>query len=350
MNLEQKKNFLVNLIYFFTISFIIFVLFKVLFVYLLPFVIGSIIAYIVQKPSNAIATRFKLKKEICATVIAVLFYLIFYIAFILLIWLLVSKTNSFINFLTSISDVFEDLFKNINTHISKIHSKFGANFKLTFQRVIGNTADSFTQKLALTFSNIVTSIIKNTPNLFLSAIITVVASCYMAKDYDKLILFFKGILNEKVYKNFLTIKNIFTKSIFKIFFGYLKITLITFIQLFLGLVLLKIEHFLIISIIISIIDLLPIIGTGAVLLPWAVISFLQNNYKIGIGLVLIYLIICIVRNFLEPKIIGEQIGINPIFILISIFLGLKLAGIVGVFIFPITLIVVFTFYRNKFAT
>ena len=350
MNLEQKKNFLVNLIYIFTISFIIFVLFKVLFVYLLPFVIGSIIAYLVQKPSNAIAKRFKFKKEICATVIAILFYVIFYIAFVLLIWLLVSKINSFINFLTSISDVFEDLFKNINTHISKINSKFGANFKLTFQRVIGNTADSFTQKLALTFSNIVTSIIKNTPNLFLSAIITVVASCYMAKDYDKLILFFKGILNEKVCKNFLTIKNIFTKSIFKIFFGYLKITLITFIQLFLGLLLLKIEHFLIISIIISIIDLLPIIGTGAVLLPWAVISFLQNNYKTGIGLVLIYLIICIVRNFLEPKIIGEQIGINPIFILISIFLGLKLAGIAGVFIFPITLIVVFTFYRNKFAT
>ena len=94
-------------------------------------------------------------------------------------------------------------------------------------------------------------------------------------------------------------------------------------------------------------DLLPVFGTGIILLPWSVFSFLQSNYKNGFGLVALYLIIMIVRNFAEPKIIGKQININPIFTLLFIFIGLRIGGIMGMLLFPLILTVVFTYYRRQ---
>ena len=156
------------------------------------------------------------------------------------------------------------------------------------------------------------------------------------------------MINEKLYKNIVTIKKLFADIILNFVLGYAKIMLITFFELMLGFIILGIKHSIIIAALISIIDLLPIIGTGTVLLPWSVFQFLQNNFKLGFGIAILYIIICIVRNFLEPKIIAEHIGMNPLFILISMFIGLKIAGIIGIIIFPVSLIVAFTFYRNKF--
>ena len=84
------------------------------------------------------------------------------------------------------------------------------------------------------------------------------------------------------------------------------------------------------------------------MLPWAVFLFLQGNYKLGFGIAFLFLLISIIRNFLEPKIIGDKMGINPIFTLAAMFLGLRLSGVVGMIMLPVALIVVYTFYRKKY--
>ena len=91
---------------------------------------------------------------------------------------------------------------------------------------------------------------------------------------------------------------------------------------------------------IAIFDLMPLLGTGGVLLPWALIALIMQNYFIAIGVFLLYLVITAVRNSLEPRIVGNQIGLHPLATLIAMILGLELIGLVGMMLFPITLVAI----------
>ena len=121
---------------------------------------------------------------------------------------------------------------------------------------------------------------------------------------------------------------------------------ITFTELLIGFIVLRIKYAPLLAALIAVIDILPVLGTGTVLVPWAAGELLLGNTAAGMGLAVLYGTITLVRNFAEPKIIGKQIGINPIFTLIAMFVGIKLLGIAGIFILPVTLIVVIEYYKN----
>lgn len=90
--------------------------------------------------------------------------------------------------------------------------------------------------------------------------------------------------------------------------------------------------------IISIVDALPILGTGTILIPWAIYSFLTGNVRMGLSLFILYCIVLIVRQLIEPKIVSEQIGIHPLLTLIAMYTGLNLLGFFGLIIGAITLL------------
>ena len=121
----------------------------------------------------------------------------------------------------------------------------------------------------------------------------------------------------------------------------------TYAELLLGLFLLKIKYAPFIALIIALVDVLPVIGTGTVMIPWAVLSVFLGNNRLALGLAVLYVIIVIVRNFLEPKIISTQIGMNPLFTLLAMFVGLKVLGFWGLILFPIILIVVIRYYKDE---
>ena len=210
-----------------------------------------------------------------------------------------------------------------------------------------DTISNLLSKLGNFITGAVTSFIRRIPALIFTSVITVVSTCYIAKDFERLKRFVKGFINISTYEKIIKIKSAFTDCFFKFSVGYFWLYLLTFIELMLGLLILKIPNFIVLALLISFVDLLPVFGTGVVLLPWSVFSFLQSNYKNGFGLLFLYLFIMIVRNFAEPKIIGKQININPIFTLLFIFIGLQIGGIAGMLLFPLILTVAFTYYRRQ---
>ena len=109
----------------------------------------------------------------------------------------------------------------------------------------------------------------------------------------------------------------------------------------------KIEYAFILAAAVAVIDLLPVLGTGTVLVPWSIILLAAGDTFKGIGILLLYLITVVVRNVAEPKVIGGQMGINPLFTLLAMFAGLKLFGFWGLFMFPIALIVIIKYYKNE---
>ena len=343
---KDKKEFLINFSFTAVVFIIVFFLLRITFKYLTPFVLAVIIASLMQKPAGFISGKTKIKKEIAAAILTMGVYLLFaaLLSFIIyetiyLISALLSKSphilNTFSDWLSGLYEKTEDLLSGISP---KLHKEI--------MSVMGETAENFVLKLSGTFSSFITSFAKNIPSVFISSIVALVASCYIAKDYEKLKKFFIGIISDRVHIIIGRVKKIVNKSIFGILKGYLLLFLITFVQLTLGFFIIRIKYAPLIALIISIVDFLPVLGTGIVLIPWGLISIITGDTFVGFSLIVIYLINMIVRNFAEPKILGKQMGINPLFTLFSMFLGLKFFGFWGLLLFPLALIVTFRYYSD----
>lgn len=133
--------------------------------------------------------------------------------------------------------------------------------------------------------------------------------------------------------------------------GYLKSQLIlmgiTFIILITGLMILKVPYSTLIAIAISIVDVLPVLGSGIIIVPWSIISFILGNSYLGKGLAIIYIILIITRQVLEPKIMGKEIGVRPLYTFLATILGSIVLGAVGLVVGPLIAVVITSIIRTK---
>lgn len=347
MNINQKKDFLINLLFYTACIFVICFSFKFMTAYLLPFLIGLITAYSVQKPAFYISGKLKIKKQLCAAVLSVMLYFIIVLLLFLIFWFVFSKINVIIEYVLKQIGTFKSYTEKINGFTDKFSHTFDKDTVSALEKVFEDAVTNTGTKITDFISKTATLLIKRIPAIFVSVIVTVVATCYISKDYDKLKKFLKGFVKEKTYNTAVEIKNIFTDCILKFIFGYFLIMLITFVELLIGFFALGVDNYVLTAAAVSLIDILPVLGTGTVLLPWSFLLFLQGDVKLAVGMIVLYIVISVIRNFTEPKIIGKQIGINPLFTLLFMFLGLKLAGLTGMIFLPISLIVGYTFYKKE---
>ena len=133
------------------------------------------------------------------------------------------------------------------------------------------------------------------------------------------------------------VKGYVSGTLIKCILSYGLIMCITFTEITIGLLLMKIPNAVLIAACIAVFDILPVLGTGGIMIPWAIISLIIGDYFIGFGLLVLYLVITVIRNIIEPKIVGHQVGLHPVITLASMLAGLNLFGIIGLFGFPITL-------------
>lgn len=167
----------------------------------------------------------------------------------------------------------------------------------------------------------------------------------MVKDYEKLITYIHRFFPKRVIR---TLKNISEHGL-KTAFAFLKaqflIALLSSSIVFLGFVILRIEHPFTIAMIVLLIDLIPYIGIGFFFIPWIIYSFLTKQFDIAIQLSVVYSVVVIMRQFIEPRMIAKQIGIHPLVALLVLFAGFQYFGLIGIVITPLILIVVSTLYK-----
>lgn len=349
MNLEEKKNFIINFLYFTFWFVILYLIFKVAFLYLLPFLIGIIIASAVQKPAIIISKKIKIKQELCASFLSVICFIALVCIISVFVWILYTQFSELINQISNYSGSIISFFENFYNYFKKIFNSLGEGFKGTLNNFSQNTVNTLITKVSLLFSSLITTFIKRLPTLFVSVVVTVVATCYIAKDYDRLLSFLKGFIGKKLYKKTNDFYMVIKKCFLKFFIGYFWLFVLTFFQLLFGFLLLGIKHFVALAFLVAFLDLLPIIGTATILIPWSIFMFFIGDFSIGFGLLILLVFIVVVRNYAEPKIIGKQTGINPLFTLIFIFIGLRFGGFFGMLILPITLTAVFNYYRKIYS-
>ena len=347
MTKEYKKDFLLNVFFIVTVLALIVVVSKFLLAYIFPFVIGIGVAFVVQKPALYLSKRLHINKQVFAVTLTVLICFVVLAAIFLGVWALGNRMTEYISKMPEYIRGFQKTVDGMEKKITDNIQSLTAGQKNAIQTAFSKAINSFITLATDFISDTAANIIKGLPGFLISSIVTVVASCYLAKDFDRLKRFAAGLMKPERVKTVSGIKNVFVKNSIKFIKGYGIISVITFFELSLAFSVLGIKKAILTAMLISLVDALPVLGVGTVIIPWAIIELLKNNLILGFGLVITYAVIAVVRNFIEPKIIGNQMGINPIFTLFSMFLGLKIAGILGMILFPLTLTVMIDYYKNE---
>jgi len=223
-----------------------------------------------------------------------------------------------------------DILGQIDTYLNDLTRTLGQNVSEISVKVMGT----------------VSLLVKKVPGAFLNVIITAVASFFIVGDYEKIKELFQKIMPQKAQNICNNVEGYTGNVIFAYVKSYLLLMSITFAELFVGLMLFRIPYAGWIALAISIFDILPILGTGGIVIPWALIACLLGNYTLAVQLFLLYIVILIVRNILEPRVVGKQIGVHPLATLITMFLGLRIFGIWGMIGMPVALVVLVNAYKN----
>lgn len=342
--MEQRKNFVINTAFFLIIAAMALVFWKYLLPILMPFVVGFIIASIVQLPLNALPLKNHRQNQTAAIILCIVFYA-------LLVWCAVFFSAKIFSEITTFADTVPDL---IYYRIYPVIYEIGdwileilGPIDMALAQLVneaGKSIASTLAKYATEFSGWAVKVLASgaisIPGALVTTIVTIVSSFYMAVDYKTVLDFLKQLIPTTHRDNVVELVGYAKTAVLVYIKSYSILFCITFATLWLGFVILSVPYPLGLSFGIAFFDLMPILGVGGILLPWFVIALLMGNIKMGLGILILYLVIAAVRNALEPRIVGKQIGLHPLATLVAMVVGLKLAGLPGMLLLPISLVAI----------
>lgn len=341
METGKRRAFLINFCYFAVLLVVGFLLLKYGLPLLAPFLVGFILAALLQKPISFLARTLHVPKKIVAIVLVLIFYCTIGVLLALLA----------IRALAACESLFGNLPELYASHVEPTLAALFESLETLVQRMdpelvvaLENMTEQFTESLGQMVSSLsmgavglISGWASSLPGLFIKLLLMIISTFFIAADYERLTGFCMHQFSEKALAVVLQIKAYVVGTLFVCIRSYLLIMTITFVELSVGLTIIRVENSILIALGIAIFDVLPVLGTGGIMIPWIVIAAIQGNYPLALGLLAVYLFVTVIRNILEPKIVGSQIGLHPVVTLASMFVGTQLFGIVGLFGFPIGL-------------
>ena len=320
--------------------------FKYLFYPLLPFLTAFLIISATRPAVKYLSSRLGLPQKFTITlftlILVSLLAVLIYFAASRLLYELVQLTGSFSS--DSLSGFLSDLSERITEFLEGLP---GGNIskELTESvaekvRRLDKLAVSAAQKLMPTILEKLMRFLSFFPSAVIFVVLMFVAMFYIGCDYDSSIAFFSAQLSGKAKNTAREIKRQFLYTCSDLFKAYFLITLITFSELLTGFFILKVRYAVLLAVVTAIVDMLPVLGTGTVLVPWGLVCIIIGDSGRGIGLLALYGTITVIRQIIEPKIVGASIGLYPLITLVAMYCGLKIMGFSGLFVFPIITIVV----------
>ncbi|MDF9824887.1 sporulation integral membrane protein YtvI [Breznakia sp. PF5-3] len=344
MEMEKRKKFLVNLCYYIAIIGIVVFVFRYVVGWCLPFILGFGIAFIMQGLIKKISKRIKIKNKFVSLLVLTLFYIIVGGLVTLGVMQLLAMLGSFFKDLpayysSTIKPALETLFSGLEDVLNNISPNLAQGLN-DVNTVLLDIAKSVAPSVSSKSLSYLTSFASFVPSFLISFLLMIISSYFFTIDFQKITNFIMLQFNDKTKNIIRHTRRHMVQTIGKFIKSYGIIMFITFVELSIGLFILQIDNAIAIAFLIAVFDILPVLGTGGIMIPWIIITILNGQLELAIGLAIVYIIITVIRNIIEPKIVGVQVGAHPIIMLISMFVGTKLLGIFGIFILPILVILV----------
>ncbi len=344
MSDDKYKHFLLKFGFWAAITAIVCVFFRYIFSYTLPFLIALAVASLLQPVVRFLGAKLKIRSGIAGVVI-VIFSCLILAGLVLLISNMIIV--GIIDLITALPHIFSDSVEPALSELGESLKAMLARFSDSAVSIVNDSMPEIITSISSAVTdfsvNVVTwasGVAVSVPGALLSTVICIIASLFMTVDYEKMIGFFKRILPEKAVSIFgaaarslKTILGNYAKS-------YFLIMIITFAEIAVGLLIIGERRAVLIALLVAIFDILPIVGSGLILLPWTIITFIQGDISRGIGLAILYIVVVVARQIFEPKIVGKRVGLHPLITLFCMWMGVRLLGGFGLFGFPITVLII----------
>ncbi len=304
-------------------------------VFFMPFIIGWIISMIASPLVRFFEVKLKIRRRAGSAVVIVVV-----IGLVVLVGYLVGGKliKEIINFLQDIPVMWASLeedFNVISINMSVIYDKLPIDVQNTLNSISNQAnelAGNLVGKLSSPTIAAVGNFAKQLPSIIIGLIMCLLSSYFFVAERDQVTTTVKKYLPEWLLYRFRLIKQSIVKAIGGYLKAQIKIEVWIYLLLVIGFLILGVDYALLIGLGVAMMDFLPFFGTGTIMVPWAIVKFLSSDYKMTIGLLLIWGISQLVRQIIQPKIVGDSVGVPPIPTLFLIYIGYMVYGVLGMIV------------------
>ena len=322
--------------------------------FLMPFVVGWIIASIATPVVNWLEKRLKIRKKLGSALIIIgVLALMGTLGYFAVSWL-VSEVSSLIKDFPEMYVQLEKGLHQIGISMSGIFSKLPDGIQNGWTTTVANLDDtmgSLMSKISEPTVSAAGNIAKRVPSYLVSTIVAVMSSYFFISEREEVVTWVKQIAPKSVTERMIMVIDNLKYAVGGYFKAQFKIMGVIYVILLIGLLILRVDFAWLIAFGIAFLDMLPVFGTGTVLCPWAVIKLFTGDYKMAVGMIVLYVVSLVVHQIVQPKLIGDSVGLDPFASLLFMFIGYRVGSVVGMILaIPIGMILINLYEAGAFDT
>jgi len=319
----------------------------------MPFLIAWIIAMAIRRPVDGLARRLHIPRRLVVVLLLLLVFALIGTLLSLGIGRLVRELGRIVERFTSGETAVGEQVSHLLDRLHRVGEHipfFGADDNPALQTSIDNMIATLLRQavssLTASLTSLGASLISALPSIGLFLVVTIIATFYFALDLDTIHRGLGTLLPARIAGNIPAVWERTRRFLIRYSKAYLFLMFITFCELFGGFTIIGIEYAFVLALVISVVDILPVLGVGTVLVPWSVIMLLQQEFRKGFGLLILWAVVTVVRQIIEPRIVGGTLGLHPALTLAGMYVGLRLFGLVGMLLAPALILAVKTALRE----
>ena len=312
-------------------------------IYFWPFLVAIIFALLLERSINFITAKTNAPRKIVGTILVIILYALVGLIICLIVTSLVREV-------ISISVKIPENLEELKVVYNNLYSRVSEFMNTLPQEVVTKVYDTGLKLIeslgayAVKLIEGLIAFVKFFPSMLIYIIITFLATLFLVTDRRVIARLAGDVLPSKLLKKISKVISTCLSTLGKYLRAQCIMISITFIELFIAFVILKIDFPLSLAVVVALVDALPILGTGTVLIPWAIYSAITGNLGFGIGLIVTCIVITVVRQLVEPRIVSANVGVHPFITLLAMYIGFKIFGLIGMIIGPVCMII----FKNVF--
>lgn len=313
-----------------------FLLFAILYIlpkvamFFLPFVVGFLLSLIANPIVRFLEKKIKMNRKFGTVLIIVLVIGIIVFVCYGVVSLFVIGIRDFLMQLPDLVEGMEGEFASALMGLQNVLNEMPFIHDVDFSRVIEEVSGYLSSLLTETEGlSAISSTARKIPNIIVNFIMGLLATYFFVADRDRILVFLREHLPENFKKHTLNIYRQTLAAVGGYFKAQLKIMVVVYLVVMAGLIVLRVRYSWLISLGIAFVDMLPIFGTGTVLMPWAVVKLFSGHFKVAAGLMILYGITFTVHQVIQPKLVGDSVGIDPFLALFFMYIGYRISSVAG---------------------
>lgn len=318
---------------------------------LMPFLLAALLAAIIRPCAAFVEKKCKISRRVCGIALLLLLLLVVGALLSAAARRLILEIQRLTDYIGSGGELIGarieqalHVLTRLTEHIpflSKLKTQalpeqFWVHLDAKIAALISDTLSSWSTKIP----NFVAAVAKGVPSVVIFFLTFLIAAFYLCADGEGIAAALAVYLPASVHSRFPNAKARLARLGGRYLRAYFVLFLLTFAQLFLGFTVLRLPYTFLPALLISLVDILPVLGVGSVLIPWGIVELLRGNVPLGTGLLVLCALMLLIRQFSEPRIVGSSLGLHPLATLFAAYVGLELFGLLGVLFGPAVLLIV----------